>query len=100
MIDDAKEFRQILAQIADGRCVLQEFKSYDKNQSIALSLEGPGNLPAIRLRARVIDTQKATDSAGDWSNLHLVTLGFEHPRQSLTSLIQSLLERLPKVPGA
>jgi hypothetical protein len=99
IVNDVEEFRQILEQIADGQYILQKFDAYEKNQSIVISVEGPDELPEIRLRARVVDVKKAHDKVFDWSNLHFVTLEFEHPRESIARLVNHLFELLPKACG-
>lgn len=99
IVNDIEGFRQILEQIAAGRYVLQKFDSYEKNQSIVISVEGPDDLPEIRLRARVVDVKREHSNAFDWSNLHLVTLEFEHPKELLGRLVDQLLNLLPKAYG-
>ncbi|WP_295450440.1 PilZ domain-containing protein [uncultured Thiodictyon sp.] len=99
-VGNLEDFRQILEQIAAGRFNLHAVSGYEIDQSISLSVEGPGHLPELRLRARVIDINKAPGKYFDGSDLHCVTLKFEHPRDAITSLIDSLLGRLPKSSGA
>ncbi|WP_295391116.1 PilZ domain-containing protein [uncultured Thiodictyon sp.] len=97
---DLDDFRQTLEQIAAGRFILHAVDGYDLNQSISLAVAGPHDLPELRLRARVVDIDKAHSIRFDGSGMHLVTLEFEHPREAITPLIDSLLGRLPQVPGA
>ena len=96
IVSDVDELRQILTQIATGRYTLPAFKAYASNQSIVLSIEGPKYLPAIRLRARVVQVQQPPTKETNAINVCSVALEFEHARESLGPLVDYLLGILDK----
>lgn len=95
-VSDVDELRHILTQIATGRYTLSAFKAYESNQSIVLSIEGPKYLPALRLRARVVQVQQPPTKEKNAINVYSVALEFEHARESLGPLVDYLLGILDK----
>ncbi|WP_295456363.1 PilZ domain-containing protein [uncultured Thiodictyon sp.] len=91
-----EDFRKVLEKIAAGRFILHTVNWYEQDQSISLAVACPDHPAELRLRARVIGIQTTHRIRFDGSNLHLVNLEFEHPRDSIAPLIGSLLRRLPR----
>lgn len=94
IVNDVDEFRSILTQIAAGRYAATVFETYETNQSISLSIEGPRDLPAVRLRARVVEVHPSHSKEFEWADLYRLTLEFEHPRESLRLIADYLLSLL------
>jgi hypothetical protein len=95
-INDTNELRRILAQIATGRYTVTVSSAYANNQSVRLSIAGSRGLPVIRLRARVTDVEKLSSNYFDWADLYTLKLLFEHPRASIKTFVDLLLNSLPE----
>lgn len=88
---DANEFLHTLSQIATGCYTLFVSGPYKLGQSVGLSIEGPNDLPALRLRARVVKVEQLGSDISAWTGAHSLTLKFEHPSASIESLVNSYL---------
>ncbi|MBK1693279.1 pilus assembly protein PilZ [Chromatium weissei] len=93
---DTNELRRMLAQIATGEHKVTVSSAYEENQSIRLSIAGTRGLPVIRLRARVIGVQKVHSNYFDWTDLYTLKLAFEHPKDSIRTFVDLLLNSLPE----
>lgn len=93
---DTNELRRMLAQIATGEYKVTVSSGYEENQSIRLSIAGTRGLPVIRLRARVISAQKIHSNYFDWTDLYTLKLAFEHPKESIRTFVDLLLNSLPE----
>jgi len=92
--NDAEDLRVMLEQIATGRHTVTVFDSYELNQSIRFSIEGTVHLAGIRLRARVIKVEEKAAPGFQRARLYTLTLEFEHPRESISDIVNLLLGEL------
>ncbi|MEY6431658.1 PilZ domain-containing protein [Thioalkalicoccus limnaeus] len=96
LFDDEEEIRLKLAEIARGTLSITVFESYEPKQSIRFVLGGIGDIPALRLRARVEDVDILnTSSLSGWP-MYQLRLGFEHPLSELRAAAETLIAELPK----
>ncbi|NEV63950.1 PilZ domain-containing protein [Thiorhodococcus minor] len=91
MANERDELQGMLEQVARGRLTLTLFDAYAVGQSISLSIAGTEHGIGVRLRALVRKVKAVSMSGCDWASLYEVTLGFEHPRESMKGLAQRLL---------
>lgn len=92
--NDGEDLRSMLEQIATGRITVTVFDSYELNQSIRFSIEGTAHLAGIRLRARVSQVEQKTAPGFEHAHLYAVTLDFEHPRDSIATIVDLILGEL------
>ncbi|AHF03222.1 pilus biosynthesis protein PilZ [Marichromatium purpuratum 984] len=92
---DASDMRHTLKQVVSGEVTLSAFESYAVDQSIRLVIRGDGDLPSLRLRARVREVTIARAADGNWPALYSLRFAIEHPRPMLKKLVELLLEQLP-----
>lgn len=92
--NDAEDLRYMLEQITTGRLTVTVFDAYELGQSIRFSIEGTAHLAGIRLRARVIKVEQKSAPGFEHAQLYAVTLEFEHPRDSITTIVELLLGEL------
>ncbi|WP_200335332.1 PilZ domain-containing protein [Thiocystis violacea] len=90
MANDQDELRQMLEQVAKGRLTLTVFDAYAVGQSISCVVTGTEYSADIRLRARVLEAKSVVIPGVDWTQLCEVTLGFEHPLESVRRLAGQL----------
>ncbi|NKN32004.1 PilZ domain-containing protein [Marichromatium bheemlicum] len=92
---DASDMRHTLKQVVTGEVALSAFERYDVDQSIRLVIRGDGDLPSLRLRARVLEVDEARSADANWPALYSLRFAIEHPRPMLKKLVELLLEQLP-----
>lgn len=97
-VNDLDELRDMMESIATGRYTCTVFEAYTKDQSLCFVLAGTEEWTGIRLRARVVDVRPTTLSGYLDVPLYSATLQFEHPKESLTKLIDYIIGQLPE-PG-
>lgn len=91
---DTQEIYDKLAEIAEGRFSMTVFESYEPGQSIRLVLGGIADVPALRLRARVVRIEAVqSEAASEWAIFNL-ELSFEHPADELKAAAASLEHQL------
>lgn len=106
MANERDELQGMLEQVARGRLTLTLFDAYEVGQSISLTIAGTEQGIGVRLRALVREVKPVVMPGCDWASLYEVTLGFEHPRDSMKELAQRLIAQddatafEPGVPGS
>lgn len=93
-VDDHDAMRDLLEQIAAGSLTLVVLEPYETPQSLRLVIRGTGDLPAVRLRARVLEVDRVETGMLPVSRLFSLRLGFEHPPTSVKALVDRLLGKL------
>lgn len=94
LFSDIQEIYAKLAEIAEGRLSATVFESYEPGQSIRLVLGGIADVPALRLRARVVRADVVrSETASEWPMFDL-ELRFEHPADELKSAAAALEHQL------
>lgn len=93
-VENAEDFREMIAEIATGRLEVTVFQSYHVDQSIRLTLTAAAGLPGVRLRARIthITQHKTKDLV--WQDLYTIRLEFEHPLEMIRNYAELLLDQL------
>jgi hypothetical protein len=94
-VPDATSMREMLGQIAAGSLSITVKEGYQAGQSIRLSLRGAGELPSVKLRARVMTIEPF--GGGGFTDIPLSTLklGFEHPLATIKAFADLLAGQLP-----
>jgi hypothetical protein len=88
---DQDELREMLEQVGRGALSLTVFDAYEVGQSISLTIAGADQGRGLRLRALVRRVRPRSTPGFDWARLYTLTLGLEHPRQSLRGAVSHLL---------
>jgi len=91
--DHPADVRATLEDISKGGLAATVPYSFNINQSIQLSINGPRGFRELRLRARVIRREKVIETKQE---MYRVGLEFEHPTEELQALIGKLLNALAR----
>ncbi|AGA90700.1 PilZ domain-containing protein [Thioflavicoccus mobilis 8321] len=91
---DSDDIHVKLDEIIEGRLTATVFECYEPGQSIRLVLGGIADVPALRLRARVIKTKAVSINADSEWPLFKLELRFEHPAEELKAAAASLGNQL------
>jgi hypothetical protein len=97
-VPDATSMREMLQQIAGGSLRITVQEGYQAGQSIRLSLRGAGDLPSVKLRARVSSVEPFDAGGFAAGGLSTLELGFEHPANTIKAFVDLLVAQLPEAP--
>ena len=90
-IDDLTAMREVLEQVAGGSLTVVVLETYDTQQSLRLVIRGTDEMPAIRLRARVLEVARVETEMFPLGRLFSLKLGFEHPPTALKGIVDRLI---------
>lgn len=94
-VENSGEMREMLEQVADGALIISAFEPYEAGQSIRLSIHGADKLPALRLRARVLEATRVKLEGFAQSDVYSLKLVFEHPPVAIKGFVDLLVKQLP-----